>query len=386
MKGLLKEHPVRKNGKARLVTSGATYFSLLEEILDSAESYIHLQYYIFDLDETGLNIYHALIRAAKRGVKVACVVDGYASGQWTNFYRKSFEDAGILFRRFAPVHFRRLKVGRRMHHKIVVADGKVALIGGVNIANKYNQVDTMVPWLDFAVVLYGSSVQDVERVCIKTWPRRLLQPYLENRKPVSKPGESGQMAIRILQNNWFLQRIEISRSYKNAFRKAGKEMIIVASYFFPGLTMRRLMKRATARGVHITLITGSYSDVALFKPASKFLYDWLLRHGIEIYEWQPSVMHGKLAVVDGNWTTVGSYNLNALSDYGSLELNGGIYDATFAETVREKVMQLKQEGCKPIREQEFHRKTTYLLQFYRWMAYQLIRFGLRFLFVLMRRS
>lgn len=382
---LFREHPLHPFGDAVLIRSGSDFFDKLVLLIQQAKSYIHIQFYIFDEDETGKRIQQELLSAARRGVKVACIIDGYASGNWSRRTMQEFKDARILFRRFAPVHFKRLKVGRRMHHKICLIDRHTALVGGINIANKYHAVGKREPWLDFAVMVIGQAVNDIDRICEKMWPRRKLKAFLEGRFDIQSNMNPDKKPIRILQNNWFQRRIEISKAYKNALRQSETEVILVASYFFPGVSMRRLMKKAIGRGVRIILVTGSYSDVTLFKPASKFLYDWLLRHGIEIYEWQKSVLHGKIAVVDQYWVTVGSYNLNALSDYGSIELNVAIYQKQFAEDVRNSVMQIMEEGCKPITAIEFRKKTTLLLQVHRWFSYQIIRLGMRFLFVLMRR-
>ncbi|MFA6260989.1 MAG: phospholipase D-like domain-containing protein [Bacteroidia bacterium] len=382
---LFREHPLHQMGEAKLVRSGKEFFDELVQLIREAKSYLHIQFYIFDEDETGKRIQQALLDAAQRGVKVACIIDGYASGNWSKKTLLQFKDARILFRRFAPVHFKRLKIGRRMHHKICLIDGHTALVGGINIANKYNALGNREPWLDFAILLKGHAVTDIDHICEKMWPRRKLKTFPDGRVVIKSTTSMEKLPIRVLQNNWFQRRIEISKAYKNALRQADTEVILVASYFFPGLSMRRLMKRAVDRGVRIVLITGSYSDVTLFKPASKFLYDWLLRHRVEIYEWQKSVLHGKIAVVDRHWVTVGSYNLNALSDYGSLELNAAIYQNEFAEVVRKRVMQILEEGCAPIAEIEFKKKSTLLLQVHRWFSYQIIRLGMRFLFVLMRR-
>jgi cardiolipin synthase len=272
-----------------------------------------------------------------------------------------------------------------MHHKIVLIDEQVALIGGLNIADKYSGYHGETAWLDFGVEVTGLICKDIKRICESVWPKHIIKK-LWNELPRTATTIDGSTTLRLLQNDWWRRRIEISAFYKDAIMHAQHEIIIAASYFFPGNRIRKQLQQAHKRGVRIRLLLAGRSDVILLKPAIRYLYDWLLRNEIEIYEWQPSVMHGKMAIIDRQLTTIGSYNLNALSDYGSMELNVLAANESFSKMCGDKLDQLIQSGTKQITFQEFKRSSNLVLRFYRWFSYQLIRSSLAVLFIFMQRS
>ena len=373
-----------QNNRITLVNSGPSFFDLLLQLIKDAKYAIHLQFYIFDLDTTGMLVLEELKQAVKRGVSVFVVVDAYASEQITLEKSSLFSANGIYIKRFSPLKNKHgYGIGRRLHHKIVWVDGHTALVGGINIADKYSGYHGETPWLDFAVKVEGPLCNDIKKTCDELIPKRLLkQVYRKLPKAVFSDDLPHQSRIR--KNDWFRSRIEISRSYRQAFRSANKTITVVASYFLPGNRVRRLIKNASERGVHVTVILVGNSDVPLVKSAMTYLYDWMLRNNVSIYEWNNSILHGKIAVADGWWTTIGSYNLNALSDYGSLELNVEIYNKQFA-TDTEKVLQYYLEtGCKQVKREQHTKAKNWFVQLGRWFSYIAIRMALRLLFGLMQ--
>jgi cardiolipin synthase len=373
-----------QNNRITLVNSGPSFFDLLLQLIKDAKYAIHLQFYIFDLDTTGMLVLEELKQAVKRGVSVFVVVDAYASEQITLEKSSLFSANGIYIKRFSPLKNKHgYGIGRRLHHKIVWVDGHTALVGGINIADKYSGYNGETPWLDFAVKVEGPLCNDIKKTCDELIPKRLLkQVYRKLPKAVFSDDLPHQSRIR--KNDWFRSRIEISRSYRQAFRSANKTITVVASYFLPGNRVRRLIKNASERGVHVTVILVGNSDVPLVKSAMTYLYDWMLRNNVSIYEWNNSILHGKIAVADGWWTTIGSYNLNALSDYGSLELNVEIYNKQFA-TDTEKVLQYYLEtGCKQVKREQHAKAKNWFIQLGRWFSYIAIRMSLRLLFGLMQ--
>lgn len=367
-----------------LIGSGRPYFNRLLQLIHEAKQVIHLQVYIFDLDATGMQVLEALQQASSRGVEIFVVVDAYASEHINEKNMLLFTEHGIHVKRFSPLKAKKgWGLGRRMHHKIFWVDGHTALIGGINIADKYSGVNGQEPWLDFAVEVQGPLCARIRKVCDevlpKRWTRRLYQVAYTGLPLQSLPHLS-----RITKNDWLRRRIEISGSYRQAIRRADKSLIIVASYFLPGNRIRRLLKRAVERGVLVRVVLVGNSDVPLVKPAMTYLYDWMLRNNILIYEWKKSVLHGKLAVADHQWVTVGSYNLNALSDYGSLELNVEVMDKDFARETERTLETIIANGCEPVNEQQFLKHKNWISQFLRWLSYVLVRLSLRVLFALMQ--
>jgi cardiolipin synthase len=160
----------------------------------------------------------------------------------------------------------------------------------------------------------------------------------------------------------------------------------MASYFLPGLRKRLLLKQAAERGVNITIILGGHSDIPLMKPALQYIYSTLSKHNITVYEWTRSVLHGKMAVADEQLTTVGSYNLNSLSDYGSLELNINVNSPEVALQSKHFLQRIIAEGCTRIDADQYAYHPYSILHVYRLVCYQLLRFSLFVLFVLMHRD
>ena len=156
----------------------------------------------------------------------------------------------------------------------------------------------------------------------------------------------------------------------------------MASYFLPGRNERKLLRNASRRGVDIKIVLAAQSDAVVFKRATSFLYDFILRNNIKIYEYLPSNLHAKVATVDGKWSTIGSYNLNHLSDYGSVELNADILDSQFAEMFEGLLLEIIEKDCKQITFEEHIHHKTWLWQFFAWLSYQAIRIMMRIMFSL----
>jgi cardiolipin synthase A/B len=381
---IIRNHPIRSHNHVSLLQSGDSYFSKLEQLIADAKYSIHLQVYIFDNDITGQRILQLLTDAVKRGVEVYLVVDAYASKDFTQAFINRLRATGIWVKKFAPLHLKQFKIGRRLHHKIVLVDERYALVGGINIADNYSGYNRLTPWFDVAVYTEGDIAYDLKKICISIWPKRIQKKW--QKIPQQTYTSSGTGKLKVLQNDWWRRRIELSSAYNNAFRNAQHELIIVASYLLPGFTKRRLIKKALDRGVKVILITSHASDIPFMTAAIKYLYGVMLKNNITIYEWNKSVLHAKMALADGNWCTVGSYNLNALSDYGSLEANVAIMDEPFGKQAHDLLHSIIRDGCLQVDAEQFFKSNTYLKQAFRWASYKLMRVLLFVLFVLMNRD
>lgn len=355
----------------KLVFSGANYFETLEEIIGSARKTIHLQTYIFDEDATGNRVAEALIKAASRQVEIFVLADGVGSNALSGKFVRRLQSSGIHFRFFSPVFSsENINFGRRLHHKIIVADKKIAIIGGINIADKYRGTRLHPAWLDYAVLIKGEACTYLHQLCESIY----------NKKPFGKKKEEkiallnlkGEYLIRFRRNDWIRKKNEIYHSYREAIGKAESSVIIIASYFLPGFLFRRRLKKAGKRGVEIILVLTGKSDVRFIRSAEKFLYGFLLRNGIKIYEWPNSMMHGKATIVDNHWATIGSYNINRLSHYRSIELNADIKSEKFAHSFRMHLEKVIFGECIEVTKENFSRAGIFsqLLSF---LAYHYVR-------------
>lgn len=368
--------PKYQKSDAHFLHSGDAFFVALSTLINNAKRNIHLQFYIFANDITGHKVVEVLKQAANRGVNVFIIVDGYGSKDLPEAFFIDLKSVGIHIKRYSPVKAKMgFGIARRMHHKICCVDESEALIGGINIANNYSGYHNKTPWLDFAVKLEGPICQNVATICMELLPRK-WRKRIYKLKYVDD-STNNAMQIRLLQNDWLRKKVAASRNYRQSISKAEHSLVIVASYFLPGNRVRRLLKAASKRGVKVSIVLGGISDVPFVKLAITFLYPWLLKNNIKLYEWQSSVLHGKLAITDSKWVSVGSYNLNALSDYASLELNVEICNEVFAQQVEEDVIKLINIGCKQITLDHFNKTNYWPIQLMRWLSYVVIRLLLR---------
>ena len=374
-----------KDGHAvELLRSGRQYFSVCIREIDKAENFIHFQTYIVDDDATGRLFVNALRKAARRGVRVYFLLDAYGGSGFSKNLVDEIEEAGILFRKFSPgLITRDFQMSLRLHHKVLLVDGKVSIIGGMNVANRYRGARDLKEWLDFAILVRGPECAHVLLILKKLWNRAFITRRERSRETVHFPVRYDEnVKIRVLQNNWYRNKIEILKSYRYAMKHSKDRMIIMASYFLPGRNERRLLRLASRRGVDIKIVLAAESDAHFFRRATNFLYDFILRNNIRIYEYLPSNLHAKVATVDGTWCTIGSYNLNHLSDYGSIEMNADILNSRFAREFEAQLLVIIKKDCRQIIFKEYSRRKTWLDRLANWSSYQMIRFLMRVMFML----
>lgn len=361
--------------RAHLVRGGRDYFAAMEEIIRSARHSIHLQIYIFEEDVTGKYIANLLREAAMRGVEVWLMVDGYASRGLSEAFLKGLETSGIRFRYFEPLlQGGSWYVGRRMHHKVLVADALRGLVGGLNVSDRYNDLPGQPAWLDWAVDVEGEAAFELFRICVQVWMR---SPSAARRMIAAHPSPVFDIGttcpVRVRRNDWVNRKGQVSRSYLELLRDAKREVIIMSSYFLPGRAIRRSLKQASRRGVKVRLILAGISDVSVAKHAERYMYRYLLRCGAEIYEYRRNVLHGKIAVRDGLWVTAGSYNVNNISAYASVELNLDVDDEAFGSDVRDKLYSIIGADCIRITPDEYRTRYHWPVRVLQWLSYSLFR-------------
>lgn len=359
------------NEKTTLVHSGKDYFLRAQNIISNAQTVIHIQMYIFENDATGLEIINALKEAAIRNVKIYVLLDGYGSYSFPSLIMKNLKQLGINIRFFSPFFSsNNFYIGRRLHHKIITADGTIALIGGINISDKYRGTSTENPWLDYAIQIESSeTVMQLEQLCQNIYFKH-KRTHRINLQSVSYLDK--ETTVSVLQNDWLKRNNEISLAYLKSIQKAQKEVVIVGCYFLPGRIFSKVLKKTAKNGVKIKLILSGISDIPLMQRATYHLYSSLLQNNIELYEWNKSVLHGKVALVDNKWATVGSFNLNHLSSYGSIETNVAIESTKFAKTLSSDLNAVISQ-CESITLETIKRKSSLFATIANWLSYQFVR-------------
>jgi cardiolipin synthase len=337
--------------RVELVFSGKDYFERLRTMIRESITEIHIQMYIFELDTTGKALLEELKDAAKRGVSISFLADGYGSRKISKKDILFIRSMGIRFRLFSTFFSKEsIYMGRRLHHKLIVVDRQKALIGGINIADKYRGT-TEPPWLDYGIQITGTICGELAELC---------QAFYEKRKPqqlTTGNSSDGEIEIRFLRNDWVTGLNQIHRSYRKAVDDANKKIIFVASYFLPGIRFRRALSNAKRRGISVELILAGRSDMPFLFYAEKYFYPFFHQNGITIYEWQDSVMHAKAMLVDDDWVTIGSYNVNPVSHYLSIELNAVIKNRTFSNEFKDHLEKIKRDSCREIKPSDPHSRS-----------------------------
>ncbi len=374
---LKKSFPLRLANQAHILRSGDEYFEKLIQQIRISKFEIQIQVYIFHDDDIGKRIIHELILASKRGVFVYLLLDDYGSQELSSNSLNLMQKAGVKIRHYAP--FRKsffMQMGLRLHHKIIVVDRKWATCGGINLADHYCFLENDKTWLDFAFEVEGEIVNDLLKVCDRYW------------KNIPFGGEKIKLEanftipMKVVENNWFRSRLAISSYYKTQIRRAQTEIIIVAGYFLPGPVLKGALKRASRRGVKVKIILGGNSDIGLMQSAIRFFYSDLLKAGVELYEWEKSVLHAKLAMFDGKSMTIGSYNLISLSDYGSIECNLVAESPILYKNCSEILNGVIKEACRVITPAEFEKSQSIFIRLKNRFSYYVLSVGLKFIFML----
>jgi len=384
MKIPLYRHNYKGGHQISLLQSGEPFFAAVEKIIDEARHFIHFQAFLMDEDDTGIRIFNALIRASRRGVKTYLLLDAYGTKYLSKELVDSVDNSGILFRFFSPTLVTKgFQLSLRLHSKVIMADGEIAVIGGMNFADRYHGTSSRKEWLDFAVTVRGPECVQILAILKRIWNKRFILREERSRETITMPVSYVEnVKLRVLQNNWYRNKMEILKSYRSAVRHASDHILILASYFLPGRNERKLLKNASLRGVDITIVLAAESDAPMFDRATQFLYDFILRSKIRIYEYLPSNLHAKVATVDGKWSTVGSYNLNHVSDYASIEINVGILDEEFAQEFEKNLREIIKNDCREVTFEEYNRRRTWYNRLSDWFSYQMIRLAMRIMYQL----
>jgi cardiolipin synthase len=358
-----------------LVKSGNDFFERAYKIIDNSKQTIYLQTYIFADDRTGQEAIKHLEKAVKRGVEVYLLIDAFGSHELKSHTIKAIKKSGIHFRTYSPlISGYRIRFGRRLHHKILVSDEQEALIGGINFDNNYHLHGKDSPWLDYAVYVSGNVCEEISIMCKRLWSGR---GYFRRKKKINLLPDPQinhhDIPVKLDQNDWLYGKKGVSKSLNNSIRHAHSSVIIMASYFLPGHKMRKSIVNAARRNVKVKIILPGISDVKLIKYATKYWYAWLLRNNIEIYEWNKTILHGKLMAIDNNWVSIGSYNINHLSHFSSIETNLEVKDETFCNTVKLELEQVM-EQCHELTHLGKKKRKNPFEMFLWWSSFQFVRF------------
>jgi len=331
----------------QLLINGEQYYPRVFEAMAQAREEILLETFIIFDDKVGQQLQQVLIDAARRGVRVEVAVDGYGTADLPAGFISAMTDAGVSFHAFDPqprLVGMRTNLFRRLHRKIVVIDGERAFIGGINYSADHLGDFGPMAKQDYAVEVTGPVVAQVHAAS-----KRLMSPVLQPPsavRPVTQP--AGASTAVLVERDNGLRSTDIETQYLQAFRAAKQRIVVANAYFFPGYRLMRELRNAARRGVEVRLILQGQPDMRWVRALSRLLYNYLLRDGVMIHEYCQRPLHGKVALVDDEWATVGSSNLDPLSLSFNLEANLFIRDRAFNQQLNQHLQALASEQCKAV--------------------------------------
>lgn len=346
-----------------LLENGEGFFPRVFECIAAAEREVLLETFILFEDKVGKALQQALLTAARRGVQIDVTIDGYGSPDLSPAFILALTQAGVRIHVFDPsprLWGYRTNVFRRMHRKIVVIDGARAFVGGINYSADHLADFGPNAKQDYAVEIEGQLVAGIREFVLAQLQLgqepagNRLQNFLRRRPappaapdPGSLPAAGSAHAIFVTRDNRE-HKSDIERHYRIAIRGARRRVIMANAYFFPGYRLLRQLRKAARRGVDVRLILQGRPDMPIVKIAAGLLYHHLLSAGVKIYEYRDRPLHGKVALTDDEWSTVGSSNLDPLSLALNLEANVIIKDHAFNQHLGEHLEQLMQNSCRQV--------------------------------------
>jgi len=338
--------PLVTGNKATLLIDGpATYRAMLGAI-QAAKSTIHFESYIFEDDEVGRRFAAALLAKQAEGVQVELVYDSVGCMNTPAAFFQKLRDGGVQVREFNPINPARRgwkwRLDQRDHRKLLIADGSVAITGGVNISSLYSSIiysrrggpgriiGQQHAWRDTDVQIEGPVVAEFQKLFQETWAR--VEGPLSRTDPPPPLKPAGPDLIQVLGSTPGRDNRFTYMMYVSAFTYAKASIHLTTPYFVPDPQMLEAIRRAGERGLDVKIILPGSSDSALLSSAGRSYYSYLMKSGVKLYERRrDSVLHAKTAVIDKVWSTVGSSNMDPLSFLNNDEVNAVILGGDFAD-------------------------------------------------------
>jgi cardiolipin synthase len=345
--------PVTGNNFVKLLLNGEEKFPELLNALEGARSHIHLEYYIYEDDETGNSIADMLIKKVRQGVEVRFMYDDFGSHNLGRGFIKKLEENGIETAPFYKIKWYALvnRLNYRNHRKIVVIDGKKSFIGGINISNKYrndNQPENDLYWRDTHLMIEGPATFYLQYMFLCDWnfsAKNKLQFGPDYFPKYPKEDKIRDELVQIVPSGPDSKLPVIFYSLLEAIGAAKKQVLITSPYFIPGESLMDALIIAAKSGIKIKLLVPGKSDSWIVNAAARSYYKELLRHGVRIFEYQKGFVHSKVMIIDDNLSVVGSANM----DYRSFDLNFEVNAMLYSKTITQQLQKafsndLKQSG------------------------------------------
>ena len=341
--------PLTLGNRVVILENGPTTYAAMLGAIASARDSINMETYILEDDEAGQKFASALMAKQAEGVQVNLIHDGVGTLGTKKEFFKRLTDAGIQVVEFNPVNPLAAKAGwdvnQRDHRKLLVVDGRSAILGGINISSVYSGGSSRpggssgggkksdLPWRDTDLLIEGPVVASLQKLFIETWQDQ-KGPALGSRRYLPALEPRGPEVVRAIGSNPDEPFSQIYVTLISAINSAESEILLTNAYFVPDPQLLEALVRAVARGVDVKLIVPSTTDSSLVFHAGRSHYEPLLRGGVKLFERREALLHAKTAVIDGVWATVGSTNLDWRSFLHNQELTAVVLGPEFGAKMR----------------------------------------------------
>lgn len=326
-----------KNNTAEVYVSGYDFFPALFATISKAKHHIHIVSYIIDDDPLGRLLRDTLIDKARKGVEIRFLFDDVGSWKTKNKFFEQMREEGIEVHPFMPVRFPAFtgKVNYRNHRKIIVIDGKVGFIGGMNFAQRYIKGNKNVKWRDTHIKINGPAVYGLQRAFLIDWfyaDRTLIT----DRKyyPEIKITQPNNCLIQIVTSSPTSVWEELEQGYIKILLSAKQYVYMETPYFLPTEPIFFAMRTAALSGVDVRLMVSLKTDSKLIQMASSSYLAQAVKAGVKVLCYKNGFNHSKLLVADDNVSSVGSANIDFRSFENNFEANAFFYDEEMAQRIK----------------------------------------------------
>ena len=324
-------NPLLGGNKVELFTHASVKFERLFADIRKARRHIHIEYYVLEDDDLGKQLQDALIRKAREGVEVRIIYDSFGSRKTGKAYFEAFRMAGIEVEPFLKLTLPSLtsRLNYRTHRKIIVIDGEIGYVGGMNIADRYVRGMEWGPWRDTHARIEGKGVQGLQSVFLIDW-FFVSQTLITSRYYFPMLHNFGDTLMQIVNSGPLSEENELSHGIMQAIYGAERSIFIQTPYFFPPESMTDALQAAAIRGVDVRLMISKRSDVPMVQLASQSFIAHMLQAGVKVYLYREGFLHSKLMVFDGSLTLIGSANFDMRSFEQNFEIEAFMYDTQLA--------------------------------------------------------
>ncbi|PCS06203.1 phospholipase D [Lactococcus piscium] len=336
-----EESLVSMNTGVSLFTDGREKFDALIADIAKASHHIHVEYYIFRMDNIGKEVTAALIAARKRGVEVRVLIDSWGSNGTKHRHFKDLIAAGGEVVYFFPLILPLInpRTNYRLHRKIVVIDGQIGYTGGFNIGDEYVSITKKFGyWRDNHLRVTGDVVYSLQNRFIMDWNSQHQHEITESRCYFPETKASGNLTAQFVTSGPDSKREQIKMTYLKMINGAEDEIIIQTPYYIPDDAIHEALKLALLSGVKVKLLIPNKPDHPFVYWATYYYSGSLVAYGAEVYTYEMGFVHAKTIIVDGSFASVGSANFDYRSFMLDFEGNMVIYDREFAQQLRKNFL------------------------------------------------